>query len=222
VPVRALLARSALVLLVLLGAALAAVGGLSLGGSGLVAVVLAAVVTACLGAGIAREGGSPEPRQAAVDAAWRTAAGTVAVLLVLSGCTVLAGGAVTALLAGCALGALLSRWALRSARTERSGRGAAVVPLAGLDCRPVGALSVEALGREWLRTSAALAQAGGPVAGQALIARQTLGARREEALDELERRDPAGFARWLAEGATVDSDPARYVSGDPAAGYDAA
>jgi hypothetical protein len=216
VPVRALLARSALALLVLLGAVLTAVGGIALGGSGLVAVVLAAVVTACVGAGIAREGGSPEPRQAAVDAAWRTAAGTVAVLLVLSGCTVLAGGAVTALLAGCALGALLFRWALRSARTDRSGRGAAVVPLAAPDGRPLGALSVEALGREWLRTSAALARAGAPVARQALVAR------REEALDELERRDPAGFARWLAEDATVDSDPARYVSGDPAAGHDAA
>jgi hypothetical protein len=35
--------------------------------------------------------------------------------------------------------------------------------------------------------------------------------RRQEALDELERRDPAGFARWLASGATVDDDPTLYV-----------
>jgi hypothetical protein len=52
--------------------------------------------------------------------------------------------------------------------------------------------------------------------------RHALVDRRLQALDELERRDPAGFARWLADGATVDSDPARYVSSDPAAGYDAA
>ena len=52
-------------------------------------------------------------------------------------------------------------------------------------------------------------------------------ARREEALDELERRDPAGFARWLAAGPTLASDPAGYVHGgplrgDPAADTDAA
>ena len=216
-PVRALLARSALALLVLLGAALAAVGGVSLGGSGLVAVVLVAVVAACLGAGIVREGGdSPRPRQAAVDAAWRTAVGTVAVLLLLSGSIMVAGGAVTFLLAACALGALLVRWALRSARSHPTAPAATVVPLTGAASREVRGMSVEALGREWLRTSAALAQAGEAVARQALVEL------RREALDELERRDPAGFARWLAEGATVDSDPARYVSGDPAAGYDAA
>ena len=58
-------------------------------------------------------------------------------------------------------------------------------------------------------------------------ARAALVARREEALDELERRDPAGFARWLAAGPTLASDPAGYVHGgplrgDPAADTDAA
>jgi hypothetical protein len=216
VPIRALLTRSALALLVLVGAALAAVGGVSLGASGLVAVALAAVVTGCLGAGIARDGDSPDPRQAAVDAAWRTAAGTVAALLVLTGCVVLGGGVAAVLLAGCTLGGVLVRWALRSVRTGRRASDAVVVPLPGTDAGWVRGLSVEALGREWLRTSAALAQVRGPMARQALVER------RREALDELERRDPAGFARWLAEAATVDSDPARYVSGDPATGYDAA
>ena len=46
-------------------------------------------------------------------------------------------------------------------------------------------------------------------------------------LDELERRDPAGFERWLAAGPTLASDPAGYVRGgplrgDPAADTDAA
>src|ERR1700712_59569 len=100
VPARALLTRSALTLLVLLLALLAAVGGVSLGVSGMLAVALAAVVTACLAGGIAHDGAPASPRQAAVDAAWRTGAVTVAVLLVLSGSAVLAGGAVTALLAG--------------------------------------------------------------------------------------------------------------------------
>jgi hypothetical protein len=222
VPIRALLTRSAVALLVLVAAALAAIGGVSLGGAGLVVVALAAVVTGCLGAGIAHDGGSSQPRQAAVDAAWRTAVGTVAVLLVLSGCVALAGGGLALLLVGFAAGGALVRWALRSVRTRGrtaggEGRGrAVVVPLAGADAGWVRRLSVEALGREWLRTSTALAQVHGPVAREALVNR------RGEALDELERRDPAGFARWLAEGATVDSDPARYVSGDPTAGYDAA
>ena len=217
-PARLLLARSGLVLLVLTGGALAAVGGVSIGVPGVVSVVLAAVVAGCLGAGVAREGAGPHSRQASVDLAWRTAVVTVAVLLVLSGCTVLAGGAVTALLAGCALAVVLARWALRS-RRQRSGAApvATVLPMApAADGAWVRTLTVPALGREWVRTSAALARTQAPVARQALVLR------RQQALDELERRDPEGFARWLAAGATVDSDPAEYVSADPAAGYDAA
>jgi hypothetical protein len=216
VPFRALLVRSALVLLVLLGAAVAAVGGVSLGLSGLVAVVLAGVVGACVGAGIARDGVAPRPRQAAVDAAWRAGVGTIVALLLISGCAVLTGGAVTALLTGVAIGAVLVRWALRSVRADRAVQRATVVPLGGTASAPVRTLSVEALGREWLRSSAALARPTGPLVRKALVER------RQEALDELERRDPAGFARWLAEGPTIDSDPAPYIVCDPAEGYDAA
>jgi hypothetical protein len=229
VPARALLIRSASALLVLVAAALAAVGGVSLGVSGLVAVVLAGVVAACLAAGVARDGDSADPRQAAVDAAWRAGVGTVGVLLLVSGSAVLAGGAVTAVLVACVLGGLVVRWTLRWARALRSSATstatatATVLPLPGAagpssdpGAGPVHDLSVEALGQEWLRTSAALAEV------RTATARQALADRRREALDELERRDPVGFARWLAAGATVDSDPARYVSGDPAAGHDAA
>ena len=217
-PVRPLPARWGLALLALLGAALAAVGGVSLGGTGLGAVAVAAVVTACLAAGIAREGDAPDPRQAAVDAAWRTAVGTVATLLVLSGSVVVAGAAVTALVVVSALVVLLVRWALRSARSDRRATAA---PRPGGDLRrvgqtPVPGMSVQALGEEWVHTSAALAVSRDPVVRQELVRR------RHEVLDELERRDPAGFARWLDRGATVDSDPAEYVSGDPAAGSEAA
>jgi len=31
-------------------------------------------------------------------------------------------------------------------------------------------------------------------------------------LDELERRDRAGFQRWLSTGARAASDPSRYIS----------
>ena len=215
-PARSFLARSALALLVLAGGALAAVGGVALGSSGLVAVLLAAVLATCIGAGLSRDGDVPASRQAAVEARLRTAGGTVAVLLVLTGSVVVAGGAITALLTGCAVGVLLGRWAMRSARRRRSPAIAPVVPLHGGDGTWVRGLSVPALGREWTRTAAALQRTREP------LARQELVRRRQEALDELERRDPAGFARWLAGGATVDSDPAEYVSGDPAAGSDAA
>lgn len=212
---RVLLVRSGATLLVLVGGVLAAVGGVSLGLVGLVAVALAAGVAACLAAGIAREAAVRDPGQAAVDAAWRSAVATVAVLLVLSGCAMVLGGALTALVTATGVLGLLAWWAVRSVRVDRRGAVADVLPLA-VDGGWVRVLSVPALGQEWVRTSAALAETREPVVRQQLVRR------RQEALDELERRDPEGFARWLAAGATVDSDPAAYVSGDPAAGYDAA
>jgi hypothetical protein len=33
-------------------------------------------------------------------------------------------------------------------------------------------------------------------------------------LDEIERRDPDGFSRWLDTGARAGSDPGRYLAGD--------
>ena len=37
---------------------------------------------------------------------------------------------------------------------------------------------------------------------------------RQCVLDELERRNPAGFGRWLSTGARAASDPSRYVGRD--------
>jgi hypothetical protein len=52
--------------------------------------------------------------------------------------------------------------------------------------------------------------------------RASLVRRRQETLDELELRDPAGFTRWLIAGPTQGSDPADYVQRDRTAGTDAA
>ena len=215
-PLPAVLSRAASALLVVVGGTVAAVGGVSLGASGLVAVALAAVVAACLAAGVVRDDAANRPRHAVAEVAWRTAVGTVAVLLLLTGSTVLAGGAVTALLTGCAVGALGARWAVRQVTAARRRPDAPVVAPTGAEGGSVRALSTPALGREWLRTSQALAVQRAP------LARQDLVRRRAETLDELERRDPAGFARWLAESAAVDSDPAGYVSDRATPGYDAA
>jgi hypothetical protein len=40
---------------------------------------------------------------------------------------------------------------------------------------------------------------------------------RQSMLDELERRDPAGFGRWLDSGARAGGDPGRYLAADPGA-----
>jgi hypothetical protein len=80
---------------------------------------------------------------------------------------------------------------------------------------PVPQLSTRALGQEWVRTSAVLAGRLDPAMRAALVRR------REEALDELELRDPVGFARWLLDGPVPGSDPADYVR-DRTAGTDAA
>ncbi len=43
-----------------------------------------------------------------------------------------------------------------------------------------------------------------PATAQIVLVRQRM-------LDELERRDRAGFERWLSTGARADSDPSRYI-----------
>ena len=81
---------------------------------------------------------------------------------------------------------------------------------------PVSLLPTSVLGSEWRRTTATLACRLEPAT------RQTITRRRHEILDELECRDPAGFARWLAAGSAADSDPAAFVECDRTTGTDAA
>lgn len=191
------------------GAGLAVVGGLALRPPGLVAVGLAALVAACLAAGVARE--SRPGQQAVVDAAWKAGTGTVAVLLVLSGTAVLGGAVLTLMVAGGAAGTWTVLWLVRSSpRTSPSavaGTGRPAVPLP-----PVSALSTEALGQEWVRTTTALS---GPLDART---REAIVLRREQTLDELERRDPDGFARWLSGLPLAGSDPSGDLKhGDAAA-----
>lgn len=222
---------------------LAVVGGIGLGGPGVVAVGVAGMLAACVAVGVARDAPTHD-RRSVLESAVQASAWTVVLLLVLAGVVALAGGLV-ALLAG-AVGVtawLLSRvtWSRKgAARSTRAPEapsspmgvevlllpvpppeGAAlsdpVVPASS----PVSVLTTPALGREWIRTQAAL--------GRRLTTadRASLVRRRQETLDELERRDPAGFARWLADGAAPGIDPAAYVHGrrvhgDPTAGTDAA
>jgi hypothetical protein len=228
VPIRGSFVRSLVVLAVLVGGLLAVAGGLALRGPGLSAVVVSGVFAGGVCAAIAREGIENDLR-ATLAAAAHGAAWTVAALLAIAGTAALAGGVVAALVAGTAFAGAATIWVVRRTRTDRRSAPhvAAAHPLppaAGgpafsgpVDLLPpVPTLSTRALGQEWLRTSAILAGRLDPAARAVLVGR------RQEALDELELRDPAGFARWMLAGPVPGSDPADYVRRDRTAGTDAA
>jgi len=241
VPTRGPFVRVLLGVGVGLASALALIGGVALRASGVVAVLLAGAVAACLAAGVARETTGahlPAPEAAARAAGW-----TVGSLFVLSGMAALGGG-LAAVLAGAAAAIVaLAVWLVRSPRptwemsphtltAEVTGAPAPAAPMPAAPWHaapagrfdaagsarlsaPVTELPTAALGREWLRTTAALAGRLEPAARESIVRR------RQEALDELERRDADGFARWLAAGPAPGSDPADFVHGEPASGRDA-
>jgi hypothetical protein len=213
------------------GGALAVVGGLAVRGDGLVAVGLAATLAACTAAGIAREAPATTRGSAAEAAVW-AAGGPAGVLLVVVGLSAVAGGVAAGVAVGIAFVAVAIR--LIRGRRPRSAPGAATTPQrpvtgevvrlpvtqhparreasagAGHLLPPVSTLTTRALGDEWVRTTAELAGWLSPAARASLVSR------REEVLDELERRDPDGFGLWLAAGPAGGSDPAEFVRGGPA------
>lgn len=70
------------------------------------------------------------------------------------------------------------------------------------------ALSTQELCLAWRRSYVALLDVpAGPARCEVIRLRGRL-------LDELERRDPAGFVRWLETGAHEGSDPSRYLATD--------
>jgi hypothetical protein len=240
VPIRGPIARLLLGAGLVCAGVLALVGGIALRGSGVVAVVLAGAVAACLAAGVARET-APTGGTSAVDAAVQAAGWTVGALLVLAGTAAIGGGLAAVLTGAAGALAVLGVWLVRSPRPrtemsphtptpDRAG-GAAPLgarpqatswPVSGSGTRadagaarlsaPVTELPTAALGREWLLTTAALS------GRLEATARESIVRRRQEALDELERRDPEGFTRWLATGPAPGSDPAVFVHGGPAGG----
>ena len=219
-------------------AALAVLGGLGLQPAGRVAVGVAGLLAACIAVGVTRDMPSSDGRSV-VESAVQAAAWTVGGLLTLAGVATLTGGVVAVLVCVAAVGGWLVVRATRSPGRPARLRSVPPLPPNGVEVRrppapaeyprasrridggPVSALTTSALGRDWVRTTAALGGRLSPVERQALVRR------REETLDELERRDPGGFARWLAADHALAADPADYVhgrpvQGDPAAGTDAA
>lgn len=238
--IRRSLSRVLLIGALLSGGALAVVGALALQGAGLVATGLVALLAGCVAAGFARESRKATGGAVVEAAVWGAGLAGGAVLVVAGISTV--GGGVAAGIAvavGLNVGLIVRVRRLRSAARTRTATGRpgetrspALWPVASerapalpADVHrlllPVRELTTQALGDEWLHTTAALAGPLDPAARHSLVAR------REEALDELERRDPQGFAQWLMAGSTRGSDPADFVRGGPArrgpvAGTDAA
>jgi hypothetical protein len=240
VPTRGPFVRVLLGVGVALAAVLALIGGVALRGSGVVAVLLAGGVAACLAAGVARETAGVS-RNRPLEAAVQAAGWTVGSLLVLSGTAALGGGLAAVLTGAAAAIVGLAVWLARSPRPSRevsphtlvadpTGAPAAPTPYPAAPwpaaptgrsdaagsarlSTPVTELPTAALGHEWLRTTAALAGRLEPAARESIVRR------RQEALDELERRDAEGFARWLAAGPAPGSDPADFVHGGPASGH---
>ena len=204
------IARSLIWLGLICGAFLALAGGIVLHGFALVAVAVAAGLVGCATYGF-RDGGGA----AAAETACKATAWTVGVIMLVSGVGVLAGGMVAVLVSGLAVVVGAAVCLLRARRADAKAPGPAPgrgdggpVPL--LPARselPVSLIPTAVLGSEWLRTTATLACRLEPAVRHVIILR------RQETLDELERRDPEGFARWLAAGTGADSDPAGFVRG---------
>ncbi|RZU34332.1 hypothetical protein [Blastococcus saxobsidens] len=209
-PVRGPFARFLAGVALVLLAAVAVIGGVALRGPGLVAVLVSGAMAGCIAAGVARE--TPAPRRRSItESALHTAAVTVAVLLVLSGAALLLGGGFAVLLVGMAgAGWAVTRWLRR--RQVEAGRPARVQDFGHpvvLGMPVAAGLPTSELADEWVRTGVALRGSLEPATRQGLVVR------RSQLLDELERRDPDGFARWLAAGPLDSADPTGFVRGGP-------
>ncbi len=215
--------RTLTVVGLLVAVVFAAVGGLALRAPGVVAVGVAGLLAGLTAAAIAHDAPARTLRST-MEAAALATAGTVGALLVVSGTAALLGGPATV---GLIAGVVLA-WLIRTGRRPDDAPPRAVpraapaqAPALTLvvdwaDAGPVTGLSTDALGREWLRTTAALA------GGLDAASRRAVVERREATLDELERRDPVGFERWLSGGPAPGSDPSEYVRGGPVPGAEAA
>ncbi|MEC3980930.1 hypothetical protein [Amycolatopsis sp. H20-H5] len=82
-------------------------------------------------------------------------------------------------------------------------------PVVAPESREITALTTAQLCFEWRHSYLALQRASDPRAWQRVVKSRQL------YLEELERRDPEGFSRWLREGARAGSDPNRFLANGP-------
>jgi len=196
---------------------LGVVGGvLTLPPGALVAVTLCAALvggTACSGRVGWRDSFGQVPVRSYATAAGTSAAAGVAVAGLVAAAGPL-GAALAALTAAASppallwvVGRLTSRANHRGPQLDVGGdRGSAASSSAAPVYPPPAWLTTDQLCLAWRSSFTALQRASN-AAEQARLAECRRGF-----LDELERRDPAGFARWLADGARAASNPGRYVA----------
>lgn len=202
----------------ILGAVFAA-AGLSVAFSLLpLMVVIGMVAGLCTYSAAQDDRGAPGSRsgQRPRSLAALIACGTVAAIYVVIGVVVLLGAASGALLVASMLVLLAYRVLFDHRTEERSDAGPGTVPAprqapdhgsevpALLPADADGATTSD-LCRAWRVSYLVLQNVRDPQEWAELAAT------RRRYLDELDRRDPDGFRRWLEEGARAASDPARYI-----------
>ncbi|WP_214367594.1 hypothetical protein [Pseudonocardia sp. H11422] len=218
--------RITAVLLVLLGA----VGLLGLSPAVIVLALLAAALCglAAFGWGQFRAGWPDESTAHIRTTAWRAAGVGLLAVLGLNGLMGLLGAAAVPVLlvgAATAITVMALRGAVGDCEAPAPSTGPPASPPPERIARPepdrssalsappertswaVPALSTEMLCWEWRRSYIEVCRATDPVHFSRIVLL------RAAYLDELERRDPEGFRRWLGSGARAAGDPARFLAG---------
>lgn len=178
---------------------LGAVGLLSFAGPLLVLGSVAAVAGGVLGHALASRRGARGriARWLPAPSAGRGAAAGAVTVLVVGGLVTLIGPLVVP------LGFLAVCFAVTAAAWRATSQGRPAGP--GADPAELQTMTKAELCRQWRRSSALLAAAGG--AGELGQVAQ----RRAALLEEIERRDPEGFRRWM-DGDALAGDPAFYLA----------
>jgi len=192
------------------------------------AVIMIGMLTASLAASarltwVWMRDGQAKTGWGACSEVWRVAAVAVLGVLVLSGLHSLVGSAALPIGFAAAFTALVAFVVLRRAPHASGGCGAEAPaptprrPTAApamppppvrrpWDAPPMPTLPTPDLCWEWRRSYLTVTRASKPDELVRIIAL------RAAYLDELERRDPTGFRRWLDSGARAASDPGRYLT----------
>jgi hypothetical protein len=166
-----------------------------------------------LGFGIGLAVGKSIPSARKLSGAWVGAGVTaafVAMCLTVTGMIAFVGSVGTmSLLALSVAGVWASRRSWRDSNSPpEHGVNTCDSPAPAVPPTPAHALPTDELCVAWRRSYLQLQRATDEQTRQQLIRV------RQAYLDELERRDRSGFARWLHDGARAGSDPRRYLSAD--------
>ena len=103
---------------------------------------------------------------------------------------------------------IIARWVAIRQRSRDVRYLADAQPPSALPTRAVSELSTSQLVLAWRASFSSLQHA------RTTAGKNSIVARRQSYIDELERRDPEGIRRWLEAGARPASDPTRYLRPD--------